>query len=130
VCARVGNQWSRGVVTARIRTDTVRSLRHQHQDLHQSTYHVPLERSGLILLSCQPQSFSRVQQYPPLKSSTVTLCSIHLTHQPYSSLVALIRCDLVIKFIFTLSKPTNDLKPTQNPTVTDVSKTFHLQVLP
>jgi hypothetical protein len=26
VCARVGNQWSRGVVTAWVRTDTVRSL--------------------------------------------------------------------------------------------------------
>jgi hypothetical protein len=35
---RVGNQRSRGVVTARVRTDAVRSLRHQHRDLHQSTY--------------------------------------------------------------------------------------------
>jgi hypothetical protein len=51
VCARVGNQRSRGVVTARVRTDAVRSLRHQRRDLHQSTYPVPLERSGLILLS-------------------------------------------------------------------------------
>jgi hypothetical protein len=38
VCARVGNQRSRGVVTARVRTDTVRSLCHQRRDLHQSTY--------------------------------------------------------------------------------------------
>jgi hypothetical protein len=38
VCARVGNQWSCGVVTARIRTDVVRSLHHQRRDLHQSTY--------------------------------------------------------------------------------------------
>jgi hypothetical protein len=51
MCARVGNQQSRGVVTARVRTDAVQSLRHQCQDLHQSTYPVPLERSGLILLS-------------------------------------------------------------------------------
>jgi hypothetical protein len=51
MCARVGNQQSRGVVTARVRTDVVRSLHHQRQDLHQSTYPVPLERSGLILLS-------------------------------------------------------------------------------
>jgi hypothetical protein len=51
MCARVGNQRSRGVVTTRVRTDAVRSLRHQHRDLHQSTYLVPLERSGLILLS-------------------------------------------------------------------------------
>jgi hypothetical protein len=38
VCARVGNQRSRGVVTARVQTDAVRSLRHQRRDLHQSTY--------------------------------------------------------------------------------------------
>jgi hypothetical protein len=49
--ARVGNQRSRGVVTARVQTDTVRSLRHQRRDLHQYTYPVPLRRLGLILLS-------------------------------------------------------------------------------
>jgi hypothetical protein len=38
VCARVGNQWSRGVVTTRVQTDVVQSLRHQCRDLHQSTY--------------------------------------------------------------------------------------------
>jgi hypothetical protein len=38
MCARVGNQRSRGVVTARVQTDIVRSLRHQRRDLHQSTY--------------------------------------------------------------------------------------------
>jgi hypothetical protein len=46
-----GNQRSRGVVIARVRTDAVQSLRHQRRDLHQSTYPVPLGRSGLILLS-------------------------------------------------------------------------------
>jgi hypothetical protein len=51
VCARVGNQRSHGVVTARVQTDAVQSLRHQHRVLHQSTYPVPLRRSGLILLS-------------------------------------------------------------------------------
>jgi hypothetical protein len=51
MCAWVGNQRSRGVVTARVRTDAARSLHHQHRDLHQSTYPVPLRRSGLILLS-------------------------------------------------------------------------------
>jgi hypothetical protein len=51
VCAQVGNQRSRGVVTSWVRADAVRSLRHQRQDLHQSTYPVPLGRSGLILLS-------------------------------------------------------------------------------
>jgi hypothetical protein len=51
MCARVGNQRSRGVVTAQVRTDAVRSLHHQRRDLHQSTYPVPLGRSGLILLS-------------------------------------------------------------------------------
>jgi hypothetical protein len=51
VCARVGNKRSRGVVTTRVRTDAVQSLRHQRRDLHQSTYLVPLERSGLIILS-------------------------------------------------------------------------------
>jgi hypothetical protein len=51
MCAQVGNQWSRGVVTARVRIDTVRSLRHQRRDIHQSTHPVPLGRSRLILLS-------------------------------------------------------------------------------
>jgi hypothetical protein len=31
MCARVGNQRSRGVVTARVRSDAVRSLRHQRE---------------------------------------------------------------------------------------------------
>jgi hypothetical protein len=35
MCARVGNQRSRGVGTARVRTDTVLSLCHQRRDLHQ-----------------------------------------------------------------------------------------------
>jgi hypothetical protein len=51
MCTWVGNQRSRGVVTARVQPDAVRSLRHQRRDLHQSTYLVPLRRSGLILLS-------------------------------------------------------------------------------
>jgi hypothetical protein len=51
MCARVGNQRSRGVVTAQVRTDAIRILHHQRQDLHQSTYPVPLESWGLILLS-------------------------------------------------------------------------------
>jgi hypothetical protein len=51
MCTRVGNQRSHGVVTARVQTNAVRSFRHQRQDLHQSTYPVPLRRSGLILLS-------------------------------------------------------------------------------
>jgi hypothetical protein len=45
MCARVGNQRSCGIVTARVRTDAVRSLRHQRRDLHQLTYPIPLERS-------------------------------------------------------------------------------------
>jgi hypothetical protein len=51
MCTRVGNQCSGGVVTTRVRTDAVRSLHHQRRDLHQSTYPVPLGRSGLILPS-------------------------------------------------------------------------------
>jgi hypothetical protein len=38
MCARVGNQQSRGVVTARVRIDAVQRLRHQCRDLYQSTY--------------------------------------------------------------------------------------------
>jgi hypothetical protein len=38
VCAQVGNQRSRGVVTALVQTDAVRSLPHQRRDLNQSTY--------------------------------------------------------------------------------------------
>jgi hypothetical protein len=51
MCVWVGNQQSRGVVTARVQIDTVQSLHHQRRDFHQSTYPVPLGRSGLILLS-------------------------------------------------------------------------------
>jgi hypothetical protein len=51
MCAWVGNRWIRGVVTAWVRTDAVRSLRYQRRDLHQSSYPVPLGRSRLILLS-------------------------------------------------------------------------------
>jgi hypothetical protein len=40
MCAWVGKQRSRGVVTAQVRTDAVRSLRHQRRDLHQSYYQV------------------------------------------------------------------------------------------
>jgi hypothetical protein len=50
MCARVGNQRSRGVVTAWVRTDAIQSHHHQHRDLHQSTYPIPLGRLGLILL--------------------------------------------------------------------------------
>jgi hypothetical protein len=57
MCAWVGNQRSHGVVTARVRTDVVRSLRHQRRDLQQSTYSVPLGRSGLILLSTSLQIY-------------------------------------------------------------------------
>jgi hypothetical protein len=38
-------------VTARARTDAVRSLHHQRRDLHQLTYLIPLRRLGLNLLS-------------------------------------------------------------------------------
>jgi hypothetical protein len=54
MCARDGNQQSRGVVTARVRADVVWSLHHQRRDLHQSTYPVPLGRSGLIQLPPPP----------------------------------------------------------------------------
>jgi hypothetical protein len=63
------------------------------------------------LNSLQPQSFGLTQQYPPLKSRTITLGGIHLTHQPHSSLGALIRCGLVIEFTSTLLKLAGDPKP-------------------
>jgi hypothetical protein len=66
VCARIGNQWSRGVVTTRVRTDTVRSLRHQHRNLHQLTYHIPLRRSGLILLSRRAPFYVALCERGPL----------------------------------------------------------------
>jgi hypothetical protein len=71
VCARVGNQRSCGVVTARVRTDAVRSLHHQRRDLHQSTYPVPLGRSGLILLS-----------YAIIKQTTTTSSEEHPWSNP------------------------------------------------
>jgi hypothetical protein len=51
MCAWVGNQRSRGVVTAQVQTNAVQSLHHQRRDLHQLTYPIPFGRSGLILLS-------------------------------------------------------------------------------
>jgi hypothetical protein len=62
VCTRVGNQRCRDVVTARIRTDVVRSLHHQRRDLHQSTYSIPLRRSGLIL--CTVRLLAISSHYP------------------------------------------------------------------
>jgi hypothetical protein len=38
MCAWDGNQRSRGVVTAQVRIDAIRSLRHQRRDLYQPTY--------------------------------------------------------------------------------------------
>jgi hypothetical protein len=35
MCVWLGNQQSCGVVTRRVQTDAVRSLHHQHRDLHQ-----------------------------------------------------------------------------------------------
>jgi hypothetical protein len=64
MCAQVGNQRSRGVVTARVQTDIVQSLRHQRRDLHHLTYHIPLGRSGLILLSL------RKLEYPVSQTKT------------------------------------------------------------
>jgi hypothetical protein len=60
MCARVGNQQSRGVVTTWVQSDAVRSLRHQRQDLHLSTYPVPLGRLGLILLSDPKLTFAEL----------------------------------------------------------------------
>jgi hypothetical protein len=37
MCARVGNQWSRGVVIVRLQSP-IQGLLHQRQDLHQLTY--------------------------------------------------------------------------------------------
>jgi hypothetical protein len=38
VCTWVGNQQNCGVLTARVRTNAVRSLHHQRRDIHQSIY--------------------------------------------------------------------------------------------
>jgi hypothetical protein len=67
VCAQVGNQQSRGVVTARVQTNVVRSLHHQRRDLYQSTYPVPLERSGLILLSHIPQFYAKILLFATIR---------------------------------------------------------------
>jgi hypothetical protein len=78
------------------------------------------------LNSRQPQSFFLAQHYPPLKSRTVTLGGIHLTHQLRSSLGSSIHHALVIEFTSTLLKPADDPKPTQNPAGAGV--TFHPRV--
>jgi hypothetical protein len=60
MCTQVGNQRSRDVVTVWVRTDAVRNLHHQRRYLHQSTYPVPLGRSGLILLSVGASSLESI----------------------------------------------------------------------
>jgi hypothetical protein len=60
----------------------------------------------------QPQSFGLAQHYPPLKSRTITLDGVYLTHQLRSSLGSSIHCALVIEFTSTLLKPAGDPKPT------------------
>jgi hypothetical protein len=84
-------------VTARVRTDAVQSLHHQRRDLHQSTYPVPLRRSGLILLS-HPSStkghrfilmmtdyFSKWVEVVPLRNMThsevISFVSKHIIHR-------------------------------------------------
>jgi hypothetical protein len=66
MCAQVGNQRSRGVVIAQVQTDAVQSLRHQRRDLYQSTYLIPLRRSGLILLldTITPQEINQGNRSP------------------------------------------------------------------
>jgi hypothetical protein len=59
----------------------------------------------------QPRSFGLVQYYSPLKSRTITLGDVHLTHQLHSSLGSSIHRALVIKFTSTLLKPAGDPKP-------------------
>jgi hypothetical protein len=56
---------------------------------------------------------------------TVTLGVVHLTHQPHSSLSALIHRGFVIEFTSILLKPVGDLKPTRNLVGADVGATFH-----
>jgi hypothetical protein len=80
------------------------------------------------LNSRQSQSFCLAQHYPPLKSYTVTLGGVHLTHQLCSSLGSSIHRALVIEFISTLLKPAGDLKPTRNPVGAGVGATFHPRV--
>jgi hypothetical protein len=63
------------------------------------------------LNSSQPRNFDLAQHYPPLKSRTVTLRGVYLTHQLRSSLSSSIHRALVIKFTSTLLKPTGDSKP-------------------
>jgi hypothetical protein len=66
-------------VTAWVQTDAVWSLHHQHRDLHQLTYPVPLRRSGFI----QP---SRTHAEPPPLSlsahATEPLFKSNAGHRP------------------------------------------------
>jgi hypothetical protein len=76
MCTRDGNQQSRGVVTARVQTDVVQSIRHQHRDLHQSTYPVLLRRLGLILLSQGNYRKSITPCAPPFHSLPYSLAIV------------------------------------------------------
>jgi hypothetical protein len=71
-----------------------------------------------------PQSFGLAQYYPPLKSRTVALCGVHLTHQLCSFLGSSIHRALVIEFTSTLLKPAGNLKPDR------CGATFHPRVWP
>jgi hypothetical protein len=63
------------------------------------------------LNSHQARSFGLAQHYPPLKSRTVTLGGVHLSHQLLSSLGSSIHHALVIEFTSTLLKPAGNPKP-------------------
>jgi hypothetical protein len=63
----------------------------------------------------QPRSFGLAQYYPPLKSRTIILGSVYLTHQLRSSFGSSIHHALVIEFTSTLLKPTGGPKSIQNP---------------
>jgi hypothetical protein len=82
------------------------------------------------LNSRQPQSFGLAQHYPALKSRTVNLGGVHITHELRSSLGSSIHCALMIEFISTLLKPTGDPKPTRNSAGAGMSATFHPRVWP
>jgi hypothetical protein len=107
VCARVGNQRSRGVVTARVRTDAGRSLRHQFEistnrltpylleDRHSSYYQVVSDFGFFVMYTCV--SFSLFPVFIPrsiekAKKIHIFRCPITLRATNFISITFLSLC--------------------------------------
>jgi hypothetical protein len=86
VCARVGNQRSRGVVIVRLQS-SLQSLLHQRRDLHQSTYLYLTEDQKPISHQPASSSMRHCMVLPPDAGCTsYTYVAEHAATRPPSTL--------------------------------------------